>query len=266
MERPTKGGIPLQPARTHSRLELMNASTSWPRNRLLLALPPRNLKRLLPDVEHIQCHREQILMEADGPLDHVYFPYSGVISVLAVYADGSAIEMATIGREGCTGVQAVFGAKISSMRLFVQISGSAAKMSRPVFARAMASMPPFRTLMYAYVQAFLEQVMVSVACNGAHSLKQRLARWLLMMSDRSDGDALPISQTLLAEMLGVQRPTITNAVRDLERNGLISHGRQQITIRDRNGLMEASCECYQLVRQRITFHLPETYPIVLARR
>jgi len=127
-------------------------------------------------------------------------------------------------------------------------------------------MPPFRTLMYAYVQAFLEQVMVSVACNGAHSLKQRLARWLLMMSDRSDGDALPISQTLLAEMLGVQRPTITNAVRDLERNGLISHGRQQITIRDRNGLMEASCECYQLVRQRITFHLPETYPIVLARR
>jgi CRP-like cAMP-binding protein len=244
----------------------MNASTSWPRNRLLLALPPRNLKRLLPDVEHIHCHREQILLEADGSLDHVYFPDSGVISVLAVYANGSAIEMATIGREGCTGVQAVFGAKTSSIRLFVQIPGTAAKMSRPAFARAIASMPSFQSLMYAYVQAFLEQVMASVACNGAHNLKQRLARWLLMMRDRSDDDALPVSQNLLAEMLGVQRPTITNAVRDLERSGLITHGRHQITIRDRKGLMGASCECYQLVRQRITFHLPKTYPIVLPRQ
>jgi CRP-like cAMP-binding protein len=120
--------------------------------------------------------------------------------------------------------------------------------------------------MYAYFQAFLEQVMVSVACNGAHSLKQRLARWLLMMRDRSDDDALPVSQSLLAEMLGVQRPTVTNAAGELERSGLITRGRQQIVIRDRKGLMGASCECYQLVRKRITFHLPKTYAIVLARR
>jgi CRP-like cAMP-binding protein len=219
----------------------------------------------LPDVEHIHCQREQILMEADGQLDHVYFPDNGVISVLAVYADGSAIEMATIGREGCTGVQAIFGAKISSVRFFVQIPGSAAKMSRPAFVRAVESMPPFRTLMNAYVQAFLEQVMISVACNSAHPLKQRLARWLLMMRDRSDHDALPVSQNLLAEMLGVQRPTITNAVGELERSGFITRSRQQITIRNRKGLMAASCECYQLVRQRITYHLPKTYAIVLAR-
>jgi CRP-like cAMP-binding protein len=244
----------------------LNASTGWPRNRLLLALPSQDLKQLLPDVEQIHCEREQILMEADGPLDHVYFPDSGVISVLAVYGDGSAIEMATIGREGCTGVQAIFGARISSMRLLVQILGSAAKMSRPAFVRAMASMPPFQKLMHAYVQAFLEQVMVSVACNGAHSLKQRLARWLLMMRDRSDDDALPISQILLAEMLGVQRPTVTNAAGELERSGLITRGRQQITIRNRKGLMAASCECYQLVRHRIAFHLPKTYTIVLPRR
>jgi CRP-like cAMP-binding protein len=217
-------------------------------------------------VEHIRCQREQVLAEADGPLDHVYFVDSGVISVLAVYADGSAIEMATIGREGFTGVQAIFGAKISSTRLFVQIPGSAAKMSRPAFARAMASMPSFRTLMYAYVQAFLEQVMVSVACNGAHSLKQRLARWLLTMRDRTDDDALPVSQNLLAEMLGVQRPTVTNVAAELERSGLITRGRQQITIRDRKGLMEASCECYQLVRERIALHLPKTYTIVLPHR
>jgi CRP-like cAMP-binding protein len=109
------------------------------------------------------------------------------------------------------------------------------------------------------VQAFFEQVMVSVACNGAHSLKQRLARWLLMMRDRSDGDALLITQSLLAEMLGVQRPTITNAVREFERAGLIAHGRRQVTILDRRGLTAASCECYQLVRARLAFHLPKTY-------
>jgi CRP-like cAMP-binding protein len=101
--------------------------------------------------------------------------------------------------------------------------------------------------------------MVSVACNGAHSLKQRLARWLLMMRDRCDGDALPITQSLLAEMLGVQRPSITNAARELEHAGLIARGLRQVTILDRPGLVAASCECYQLVRARITFHLPKTY-------
>jgi CRP-like cAMP-binding protein len=101
--------------------------------------------------------------------------------------------------------------------------------------------------------------MVSVACNGAHSLKQRLARWLLMMRDRGDEDALPITQSLLAEMLGVQRPTVTNAARELEGAGLIARGHRQVTILDRRGLTEESCECYQLVRARLATHLPKTY-------
>jgi CRP-like cAMP-binding protein len=237
----------------------MSAPTKWPRNRLLLALPASNLKRLMPELEHIGCEREQVLMDADSTLDHVFFPDSGVVSVVAVYADGGIIEMATIGREGCTGVQAIFGAKVSSVRLLVQIPGGAAKMPRAAFTRAMTSMPSFRSLMYAYAQAFLEQVLVSVACNGAHSLKQRLARWLLMMRDRADDDALQITQSLLAEMLGVQRPTITNAVGKMEGAGLIARGRQQVTILDRQGLAAASCECYQLVRARVTSYLPKTY-------
>jgi CRP-like cAMP-binding protein len=113
--------------------------------------------------------------------------------------------------------------------------------------------------MSAYIHAFLEQVLVSVACNGAHSLKERLARWLLMMRDRGDEDALLITQSLLAEMLGVQRPTITIAAGEFERAGLIERGRRQVTILDRQGLTKASCECYQLVRKRIAFHLPKTY-------
>jgi len=238
----------------------MNAQPAWPRNRLLLALPTRDLNRLMPQLEHVRCQREQILLDADSSLDQIFFPNSGVISAAAQYSDGSIIEMATIGREGCTGVQAVFGAKTSSCRLFVQVPGSAMKMSRATFMRSMRSMPSFERLASAYVQAFLEQVMVSVACNGAHNLKQRLTRWLLMMRDRSDDDTLHISQRLLAEMLGVQRPSITNVARHLARAGLIDRGREQITILDRGGLMAASCECYQLVRTRIGHHLPKTYP------
>src|SRR5207244_9061911 len=116
---------------------------------------------LMPELEHIRCQREQVLMDADSSLDHVFFPESGVVSVVAVYADGSVIEMATIGREGCTGMQAFFGAKSSSVRLLVQIPGSAAKMPRAAFARAMVTMPSFR-------HAFLEQVLVSVACYGVN--------------------------------------------------------------------------------------------------
>src|SRR5262245_6477523 len=99
----------------------MVASSNWPRNRLLLALPSSNLKRLMPELQHIRCQREQVLIDADGPLNDVFFLDSGVVSVLAVYSDGGMIEMATIGREGFTGVQTVFGATRSSARFLVQI-------------------------------------------------------------------------------------------------------------------------------------------------
>src|SRR5215472_13408483 len=233
----------------------MHALTNWPRNRLLRALPSSDLTRLMPALERISCEREQVLVDADSSLDHVFFPNSGVISAVAVYADGAVIEMATIGREGCTGVQAFLGAKRSSAGLLVQIPGSAAKMSRAAFNHAIKSMPSFRDLMLAYVQAFLEQVLVSGACNGRHSLRERLARWLLMMRDRSDADVMPITQGLLAELLGVQRPSLTHAVAELEEAGLILRGRRQFTILDRQGLVKASCECYQLAFRR-TLHLP----------
>ncbi|MDQ8698419.1 Crp/Fnr family transcriptional regulator [Hyphomicrobium sp. LHD-15] len=238
----------------------MTALHDWPRNRLLLALPSRIRGQLLPSLEPIKCEREQVLMDADSALDHVYFPDSGVISVVAVYPDGAIIEMATIGREGGTGFQAVFGAKTSSARLLVQLPGTAAKMPRSVFVNAMDTIPAFRTLMYCHVHAFLEQVMISAGCNGAHNLTQRLARWLLMMRDRADDDTMLLTQDLLAEMLGVQRPSITNAMHGLLKAGLIDSGRKRVTILDRDGLMRVSCECYSLTRTRIAQHLPKTYP------
>jgi CRP-like cAMP-binding protein len=237
----------------------MNAPSNWPRNRLLLALPAGNLKRLMPELEQIHGQRGQVLMDADSSLDHIFFPDSGVVSVVAVYADGTIIERQRSAGRVARGCKPSSAPRVPPSGFWSKSRGSAAKISRPAFARAMGAMPSFRVLMYAYVHAFLEQVLVSVACNGAHSLQERLARWLLMMRDRSDDDALPITQSLLAEMLGVQRPTITNAARELERAGLVERGRRQVTILDRQGLTEASCECYQLVRTRVAFHLPKTY-------
>lgn len=237
----------------------MSTAPSWLRNRLLLALPSSNLRRLVPELEPVPCERNQVLLDADSAIESVFFPHSGVVSVMSVYEDGSVIETATIGREGCTGFQAILGGKESSVRFLVQIPGTATRMSRTAFMRAMKSMPGFRSLMHEYAQAFLEQVLVSGACNGTHSVKERLARWLLMMRDRNDDNVLPITQTLLAEMLGVQRPTVTNALRDLADAGLVAPARRQIVLLDRNGLMEASCECYQVVRSRIAAHLPKTY-------
>jgi CRP-like cAMP-binding protein len=134
----------LEPAHIQDLVESMNVLSKLPRNRLLLALPSRDLRKLMSHLEHVPYRREQILVEADKPLDHVFFPDSGVVSVMAVYSDGGTIEMATIGREGCAGVQAVFGTSKSSARYWVQIPGSATKISRAAFTRAVQQMPSKR--------------------------------------------------------------------------------------------------------------------------
>lgn len=230
-----------------------------PRNRLVLGLQPGHLLRLRPALDTVACARDQVLIDADGALDQVYFPESAVVSLSTVFGDGTTVDMASIGREGCTGVQAVLGAKVSSVRLLTQIPGTAMRMSRRAFQWAMTSLPDFKALMYDYAQAFLDQALVSGACNAAHRLDQRLARWLLTMRDRSDSDTLPVTQTLLAEMLGVQRPTMTNALGEFERAGLIAGARRQVTILNRAGLAEESCECYHRLRERLGFDVPDTY-------
>lgn len=228
-------------------------------NRLLVALPRRDLDRLKASFDDVECKYRDILIESDSTLSRVYFPGSGVISILAVYPDGHTIEMATIGREGSTAIQAVFGAKSSSVRLLVQVPGQAMCMTRSAFDWAMAELPSFRALVFAHSQAFLEQVMVSGGCNGAHTVRQRLARWLLMMWDRHDDDELPITQDLMAEMLGVHRPTVTKAARHLQKQGLIKLERKRVTLLDHDRLAGASCECYQMVRMRTAQLLPKTY-------
>jgi CRP-like cAMP-binding protein len=224
-----------------------------PRNRLFLALSPAQFERLRPALDTIHCVPDQVLLDADAPLDQVYFPETAVVSLGTLFVDGTSVDMATIGREGCTGVHAILGARVSSMRLLTQIPGTAMRMSRRAFASAMTALPDFKALMYDYAQAFLDQALVSGACNAAHQLNQRLARWLLTTRDRSDSDTLPVTQTLLADMLGVRRPTMTTALGEFERAGLIAGARGQITILDRAGLAEESCECYHRLRERLGF-------------
>src|ERR1700736_1102257 len=142
----------------------MDALPNWPRNRLLLALPPRNLNRLMPDLEHIRCQSEQVLMDADSSLDHVFFPNSGVVSVVAVYADGSVIEMATIGREGCTGMQALLRRQGFLCQAFGPNPG---QRSQDVAGGLRTGDGVDAVLPKSHVGLY------SAASNGAHSLKER---------------------------------------------------------------------------------------------
>lgn len=237
----------------------MAPANPFTKNRLLLALARREFDRLKPSLERVETPYKEVLADVDSTLDHVYFPDSGVISIVGVYSDGSSIEMATIGREGMTGFQEIFGGRASSARFLVQIAGTAVRMKRSAFELALRESPVFHGLMLTYVHVLLEQVMLSAACNGAHSVKQRLARWLLMMRDRHDDDDLPITQDLLAEMLGVHRPTVTKAARGLQKASLIRIRRRLLRILDRERLLETSCECYQLARMRTAQYLPKTY-------
>ena len=185
-------------------------------------------------------------MDADSLLDHVYFPESwGRIGRGGLHRTAALSRWRQSAGKAAPRCRRSWAPGLPPSGCSSRSRSSAAKLPLATFTRAIwIRCPPSCRVMFAYAQAFLEQVMVSVACNGAHSLKQRLARWLLMMRDRCDHDALQITHGLLGEMLGVQRPSITNAAEQLERAGLIERGRRQVTILDRPGLIQASCECY----------------------
>ena len=222
------------------------------RNQLFGSLRPDDLHRLRPAMEMILCARDQVLIDTDEALNRVYFPETSVMSLATVFSDGVTVGMAMIGREGCTGAQVALGAKTSSVRLVAQFPGTAIRMSRRAFTWAIDSIPNFKAVIYRYTQSFLDQALISGACNSAHRLNERLARWLLTTRDRSDHDTLPVTQALLAEMLGVQRPTMTNALGEFERAGLIASARRQVTILDRHGLAGESCECYHRLLERFS--------------
>jgi len=191
----------------------------------------------------------QVLHKHGEPISEVYFPGRSVCSITNVMEDGSAVEVATVGREGLVGVSAVFGAPVASGQAFVQIAGEpAAVMSIDAFRLEMDRRGGFYDIVTRYSQAFVNMLMQSVACNGLHSAEQRCCRWLLMSHDRIAQDEFPLTHELLAIMLGVRRPTVTLVMADLARAGIVSYVRGHIRIVDRKALEAASCECYRNVR------------------
>lgn len=221
-----------------------------PENRLLAALPQEDWRAMRPHFEEVDLPAARVLVEADRPFRRLYFPTSGVISALAVFADGSGAEVATVGREGMAGVGAVLGSDTAFCRHLVQVPGSALVVAHDAFRRLERQVPAFRATLLAYVQAFLAQVMQSVACNGVHPVEERAARWLLMCHDRAGCDSFPLTQEFLAEMLGASRAAVSVVARTLRRAGLIRYSRGVVTVEDRAGLEEASCECYGIIRRQ----------------
>lgn len=225
-------------------------------NRVLCSLPVDARQAVLDECDRVELIARSIIDRVDETPEVVHFPETAVISTISTYSDGSSIEMANIGREACTGIGLILGHPRQLNTNEVQIGGSALEMRADTFVERKASIPAFEKALFATVQAVFYQVMVSGACNGAHSAKQRLARWLLTMRDRHDQDTLRLTHDFLATMLGVRRATVTEASRDLQSHGLIATSRGQVRIVDPEGLQKVSCECYNLVKNAYTVLLP----------
>jgi CRP-like cAMP-binding protein len=187
-------------------------------------------------------------MAPDEPITAVHFPESGWASMLALLADGRSAEVGVVGSEGMVGLPLLLGSDSSHVESMVQASGTMLRLGAGAFRQALEQSPTLRTLLLRYTLAFQQQVTQTAACNGHHALDQRLARWLLMAHDRAGRDEFPMTQEFLAMMLCVHRPGVTVAARLFQRTGLIRYGHGQMTIIDREGLEDAACECYGIVR------------------
>jgi CRP-like cAMP-binding protein len=224
----------------------MNADELSPRNLLLQQLDSAVLGSVAPLLEPVDYVVGDVLSDLQAPLTHVHFPENGVISVMASYANGDTIEMATIGREGVVGIEGSLGAQQSIARYYAQVKGHGHRMPREMLVTLLDRAPEFRQVLFNYIQAFINQLLISGACNGKHPVQARLARWLLTMEDRSDGPSLALTHSFLAEMLGAYRPTVSLALAQLQSAGLIEMRRAMIVIRERAALEAVACECYAL--------------------
>jgi CRP-like cAMP-binding protein len=220
------------------------------RNYLLRALPEADFAQLLPALSLVPLKFKQVLHEPGEPEDYVYFPESGVISMLILLENGWAVEMATIGNEGMLDIAQFLGVRTSESWSKVQVPGEAVRLSTADFRRSIAGTEAFRTVIGAYAMELFTLVAQSLACNRAHNLEQRAARWLLMTRDRVDADEFPITHAFLAEMLGAARPTVTVTLGGLQEAGHIQYHRSTVTILDRRGLEGVTCECYELIKRR----------------
>lgn len=213
---------------------------------ILASIPQSEFEAIEPLLQAHPLRMRETLQEAGDAPEFVYFPTSGIISVLTVMENGMMIEFATVGREGTTGVPVFLGMGDTNMALISQVPGEALRMKRDDFRAQLLVNPGFDAAMRHYSGVMLALVAQSAACNRAHHVDERCARWLLMTHDQSATDTFPITQEFLAQMLGVSRPSVTVSANSLQTAGLIRYHRGEMTILNRAGLEQASCECYRV--------------------
>lgn len=225
-------------------------------NWLLAALPDDAYSAVTALCDTVAAEYKKILVEPGAPMDAVYFPQSGCLSVVTVMADGSSVEVGTVGWEGMCGVSLVNGVDRVPTRCIVQLEGVVKSIKRDAFLEILAESDSLRGLMRRYAQVWTDQVGRGGSCNGVHSVEQRCARWLLITHDRVESNQLPLTQEFLGVMLGVRRASVTVAASALQRAGLITYKRGKIVVLNRAGLEAASCECYGAMRASYDALLP----------
>jgi CRP-like cAMP-binding protein len=219
-------------------------------NRLLRALPPAEQVRLMGHMQRRLVTPGEVLYEPGRRLEHAFFPETAVVSLLTVLADGVGIETATVGREGMVGVFLFLGDDRSrNGRAVVQMGGSVLRVDVDSFRAELAEGGKLEQLMLTYSRALLMHVSQSVACGAVHPVRARLARWLLQTSDRTASDDVALTQQFLADILGVRRASVTEAVGELQARRAVAARRGGILVLDRAILSRSACECYDIVRE-----------------
>lgn len=218
------------------------------KNSLLSQLPTSDYKRLTTHLELKTLDLGDILYETSTERDFVYFPVSGIVSILEMLQDGSSSEIALIGSEGMVGISVVLGGKHQPNRAVVQSAGMAYRIPAPVLREAFRRGGVLMDSILLYIQALYTQVAQMAVCNRHHTLQQQLSRWLLLSLDRMDTNEIALTQELIAGILGVRREGITRAARVLQDQNIIEYRRGCITVVDRQRLEEICCECYNIVR------------------
>jgi len=217
-------------------------------NRLLNLLPPNEYEAVQRLLRKVEIPVNRVLYEVRGQIDLIVFPINCVLSAVTVMEDGDAIEVATVGNEGVSGLPAFALVTNSPHRVFTQIGGEALQADAAAINKDLDRLPKLREIISTYQQAFMFQVSQCVACNGLHSIAERCSRWLLMTHDRVAGDDLTLTHEFLSYMLGVRRSSVTEVLQSIQQQGLIRYGKGVITVLNRVGLEELACECYRCVR------------------
>jgi len=219
-------------------------------NLLLARLPQRELALVLQRSEQFSATLRQQFFETSEPIEKVYFPLTGMASLVTLLKDGTSLEEMAVGREGFVGLPLFHGIKRHRSEGICQIEGAFLVLSADDFVEIIADAPKLQEQLHIYSQFAHEVVTQSAACNGTHLVEQRCARWLLTTADAVGRTTFNLTQEFLSQMLAVRRPGVTVAVGTLERRGLISHRYGAVSILDVAGLRNAACECYATVREK----------------